>query len=212
MAIGAETFWSLKLNDLISFAILIATIIAIYFGPIRAVEVSRRNDITRETARRRREIFAALLRTRGATLAPDHVWALNSIPLEFYSDNSVQHAYQEYIGKLSEVVPQPGPTLDAFLRRRNDLFFDLLHELAKAIGLTFDKRDLERAAYAPAGWYNEQTEQQKVRRLLIDMLEGRRAVPITVFTGLGAQSPFPPPPGAPSLPVVAPPDQAKSKQ
>src|SRR5438552_3620614 len=144
MSAAAETFWSLKISDIISFLILIATIFAIYFGPIKAVEISRRNDEFREAARRRREIFAALMRTRRAAITPDHVWALNLIQLEFAAHAAVLQAHRNYIANLNEVVPQSGPALDVFIQRRTDLFFDLLHEIAKAVGCSADKRDLER--------------------------------------------------------------------
>jgi hypothetical protein len=195
MSPGAEAFWSLRISDCISFAILLATIFAIYFGPIRAVEVSRRNDLRREAARRQRDIFAALMRTRAVVINPDQVWSLNLIQLEFYGYEQVQTAYKSYIANLSETIPAPGPPLDAFNQKRRDLFFDLLHELATAIGLKFDKRDLERAAYVPSGWVTQEDEIRLFRRLMIELLNGQRAVPVAPFQASGAANPYPPPPG-----------------
>ena len=142
MSGAAETFWSLKVSDVVNSLILVATIFAIYFGPIKAVEISRRNDEFREAARRRREIFAALMRTRRAYITPDHVWALNLIQLEFATHDAVLRAHRDYIANLNEVPPQAGgAALDAFTQRRNDRFFDLLQSIAKAVGCSVDKRD-----------------------------------------------------------------------
>ncbi len=190
-----ESFWSLKLSDIINMLILIVTIFAIYLGPIRAVEVARRNDVAREATRRQRDIFAALMRTRNATLMPEHVWALNLIQVEFAHNDSIINAYKNYIAHLSRVVAAPGPALDAFLRERRDLFFDLVHEIARVVGFSLDKRDLERAAYVPAGWEYEQAEQQSLRRSMLELLDGRRGLPVLPFLAQGTQSPFPPPPG-----------------
>lgn len=188
-----ESFWSLKLSDIINIIILVATIVAIYFGPIRAVEVARQNDIAREATRRKREIFAALMRTRNANLMPEHVWSLNLIQVEFAQKESIIGAYKAYIANLGRAMPDAQPAIDAFIRERRDLFFDLLHEIAKDVGFNLDKRDLERAAYVPAGWENEQAEQQALRRFMLEMLDGRRGLPVSQFLPQGNQ--FPPPPG-----------------
>ena len=188
-----EQFWSIKLGDVINAIILIVTIFAIYFGPIRAVEVSRQNDVYREATRRRREIFAALMRTRRATINPDHVWALNLIQLEFANDPDVLRAHREYISVLYEVVPDAGPALEAFLGRRNDRFFDLLHAVATAVGCPIDKRDLERAAYVPVGWFNDDDELRLFRRAMIELLHGRRPLVVAPFQPPAA-NPYPPPP------------------
>jgi hypothetical protein len=198
-----ESFWSLRFSDIINIVILIVTIFAIYYGPIRAVEVARQNDVVREAVRRQREIFAALMRTRNATLMPEHVWALNLIQVEFARSDSIIDAYKGYIAHLGRVAPTPGPALDPFIRERRDLFFDLLHEIATVVGFSLDKRDLERAAYVPAGWEYEQAEQQALQRAMLELLDGRRGLPVAPFLAHGTQSPFPPPPGQ-TVPAASP--------
>jgi hypothetical protein len=204
MATATETFWTLKLSDIINFLILLATIFAIYFGPIRAVEISRRNDEIREAARRKREIFSSLMRTRQVRVDPSHVWALNLVQLEFADYDDVLRAHRDYISTLSEAMPQPGPALDAFIARRTDRFFDLLHAIAKALGMNFDKRDLERVAYVPSGWVSEQDEIALFRRALIDVLLGRRALPVASFQPTPPNL-YPPAPGASKPPASEPP-------
>jgi hypothetical protein len=187
------SFWSLKFTDLINMAILAVTVFAIYFGPIRAVEVSRRNDVEREATRRRREVFTTLMRTRGATMVPDHVWALNLIQVEFYGHQDVIRAYRAYIENLYEATPEPGPALDVLLRRRGILFIELLADIAKVVGFALDKQDLERAAYAPRGWFQDENEWRVFRRAMIELLEGNRPLPVAPFQPSRA-SPYPPPP------------------
>ncbi len=188
-----EHFWSFRVGDVISAIILIATIFAIYFGPIRAVEVARKNDEHREAARRRRKIFAAMMRTRRIYVHPDHVWALNTIQLEFAHHPEVLRAHRAYIENLYEAAPGAGPALVTFLERRNDRFFELLHEVAKAVGCAIDKRDLERTAYMPEGWANDEDEMRFFRRSMIELLHGRRPLVVAPFQPPTA-SPYPPPP------------------
>jgi hypothetical protein len=133
------------------------------------------------------------MRTRKAVINPDHVWTLNLIQLEFYGQEHVQRGYKDYIANLSELVPDAGPALDALLQKRRDLFFELLHEIAKVLGFSLDKRDLERAAYVPSGWFSDEDEIRLFRRTVIDLLHGRRALPVAPFQTPMA-SPYPPPP------------------
>ena len=67
------------------------------------------------------------MRTRKTNMNTEHVGALNQIQLEFYNHPPVITAYRNYIANLSETVPAAGNDLDNFMKRRSDLFFDLLH-------------------------------------------------------------------------------------
>ena len=71
-------FWCFQLRDLINTLVLVATVAAIYLGPIRAVTITRDNDERREKRRREIEIFFNLMRTRRAILDPlrGKTWSL----------------------------------------------------------------------------------------------------------------------------------------
>jgi hypothetical protein len=193
-----EAFWSFKLADILNTIILLVTIWAIVYGPAHAVEITRRQDSIRDALARKRRILSTLMRTRRVVMDPDHVGALNEIQLEFSDDNSVISAFRAYIANLSDTVPAPGNALENFMKRRRDLFFDLLHAISKAADVTIDRHDLDRLAYVPFGWQTEQQEQQAVRASLIEVLQGRKAlhvVPTDPTTAPSPQyNPFPPPP------------------
>ena len=172
----SEPFWTLKLADCINFAILIATVFAIVYGPLRAVEITRRKDQERDAEARKRLILAALMRTRKMTMHPDHVGALNQVQLEFHNHQPVLEAYRAYIANLTEVVPPEGNDLHNFMTRRNDRFFDLLHSIANASGVVIDRHELERLAYVPFGWQTEQNELQAFRTAMLAVLHGQRAI------------------------------------
>src|SRR3954469_11738097 len=100
-----EAFWALHFKDLIEIGILCITAWAIWYGPQKAVLLTREGDARREAQRRKHEVFHQLMRTRGVTLHPDHVMALNLIQLEFYEFPAVQAAYRRYVEDLNKANP-----------------------------------------------------------------------------------------------------------
>lgn len=96
----ANGFWCFQLKDLISVLILVATILAIYYGPIRAVEAARKNDEAREKRRRQYGIFHSLMKTRRLALAPEKVMALNVIQIEFYEHPKINEVFKRYVEHL----------------------------------------------------------------------------------------------------------------
>jgi hypothetical protein len=194
-----ESFWTLRLPDVINALILLATIAAIIYGPIKAVDIARRRDVERDADARKRLILSTLMRTRKTVMNLEHVGALNQIQLEFFNHPVVIAAYKNYIANLSDTVPPPGNALENFMKRRSDLFFDLLHAVAAATGVVIDRHDLDRLAYMPFGWQTEQNELQLFRTALIEVLQGRQAlhvvnVPPGEEPAQPAHNPFPPPP------------------
>jgi len=98
-------FWSFQLRDFINTLVLCATIFAIYFGPIKAVKITRDNDERREKRRREFEIFSNLMKTRRMVLDPLHVTTLNLVDVEFYKNETIITAYRAYIENLQKFLP-----------------------------------------------------------------------------------------------------------
>lgn len=190
-------FWSIKITDLINFAILLATIAAIIYGPVLAVELTRKKDRERAAEDRKRLIFSVLMRTRKMPVHFDHVGALNQIQLEFHGHAAVLQAYRLYLDNLSTAVPPAANALENFIERRNDLLYDLLHEISIVVGTPIDRRDLDRLAYMPVGWNTEEEEIRSFRKAMMELLNGRTPLRVAPFQG-ATQNPFPPPP--PTIP------------
>ena len=64
----------MQFKDWLNVAILVATIAAIIIGPIAAVRITVRSEMSREKLRRKYETFHALMRTRRVTLSLEHVY------------------------------------------------------------------------------------------------------------------------------------------
>src|SRR5439155_20895164 len=124
-------------------------------------------------------------------LAPEHVQALNMIDVEFYgadqSTRAVVDAWKVYLDFLNT----PAPTSPAWGARREELLVDILQKMASHLGYYFDKTDIKRTSYFPQGYGAAEWEQQQIRQLMLALLKGERALPVT-----GA-----PPGGPPALPT-----------
>lgn len=97
------------------------TIIAIIVGPLLAFAVQQWRDKRRERRSRKIDIFRRLLLTLKVPMAPNHVDAINSIPLEFYSHPEIMSAWRLYTSHLNDAA-----RLRAEPQRWGEKKFDLL--------------------------------------------------------------------------------------
>jgi hypothetical protein len=184
-------FLGLKLAEWLSIAILLGTVFAIIYGPIKAVKITREMDEERAQKHRRLEVLQTLMRTRSTRLSPDHAGALNLIELEFYGIEPVIRTYRDYIRHLGTVAPQEEQ--DRFYADRTDLFVNMLHALGRSLDYTFDRHELSRLAYAPMAWALDEDLQRRNATMLNELLEGKRPLHVAPIPTPPA-SPFPPPP------------------
>jgi hypothetical protein len=170
-------------------------ILAALAGPVLAVQAQKWVERAREGARRRDWVFTTLMATRQARLSPEHVRALNSIDLAFYGRRvlgavwrgekaqAVIDAWRDYHSHLSPAADQR-PKDDAERRgwegRSDELFVNLLDRLARATKYRFDREHLKTGSYSPEAHGNTEMEQQAMRRLLLEVLLGERALPLQI--------------------------------
>lgn len=160
---------------------------AVLCGPILAVQAQKWLEILRENKNRRLYTFKRLMATRGATLSPGHVEALNTIDLEFNGkgkqDEAVRRRWKEYLdhlGRLSDDPKELDQQLPAWTLRNDELLANLLQDMGVAVGYDFDKVQIQRGVYSPRGHAQFDLETRHIRALLIEVLAGRRSVPMDV--------------------------------
>lgn len=170
----------------------VGIILATLAGPAVAVQVQKYLERRRTAQERRLSIFRALMSTRSARLSAQHVEALNLIDVEFYerkgwsfNENKpfkrVRSAWAAYLDNLCAPFPSDKSQEPVYLARRDELFNDMLYEMALALGYDdFDKTYIKNQRYMPK-WFNDiETDQTTIRRGLADVLTGKQALPMNV--------------------------------
>ena len=177
----------------------ICTILAVIFGPIFAVIVTRYVDKQRASETRKMDIFRTLMRTRKLPIHFEHVGALNLIEIEFVNQTEIIDAWKKYLQNLSENPPQAlsGNELQAFEKKRDSLLTKLIYEIARSLDFKVEQLDILEGNYLPRGWRDDDREQKLIRHGLIEVLQGRRPLVVQPYAHKSTQSPFPPPPETP---------------
>lgn len=161
--------------------LMLVSILAIFASPIVAFRVSDRVAQGREKRGRQYQILRDLMSTRRSRLDPLHISALNLVELEFYGVQKIRNSYKEYVKHLSTPLPNQDRAADTFVDERNNLFAELLASIAQDLGFKFDKSDLSRLGYLPEANAVHAENQYANAALIRDVLEGRRAFPISNF-------------------------------
>jgi len=158
----------------------VLTAVAIVVGPVAALYIQARRDIKREAKNRKMEVFKTLMSYRATRLAPVFVQALNLIDVEFDGDNgkekNVRNAWKELLDLLNNYRTTPNAE-----ERSRELTADLLQAMGICLGYDFDRVQVKKGAYYPEGLVNTEQEQHAVRRGILDVLQGKRRIPIGVF-------------------------------
>ena len=169
--------------------ILMVTATAV--SPLIAVQVTRYLDDRNEARGRKLQVFKTLMATRAYNIAPIHVEALNRIDLEFSlkkpSEKAVLDVWQQYLDHLGD--RQMDPTMWAM--RRVELLVDLLYAMGKALGYDFNKTQIKNGTYSPSAHGRIESEQERVRALTLELLEGKRVLPLFVTNFPTQQVPLP---------------------
>ena len=154
------------------------TLIAVLLGPVLAVQAQKWLERRREERIRKVFLFRELMATRATRLSPRHVEALNLIDLEFTAtggkDKAVREAWRSYLDALG--IPNDPPNQPLIFDRRNRAFIELMYQMAKRLGFAFDRVAIERNVYSPIAHGKLEDDQDLIRRGLVDLLTGQRAL------------------------------------
>jgi len=165
-------------------------VIATLAGPILAVQAQKFIERARDAKQRRLRLFYTLMGTRAARVAPDHVQALNMIDIEFYGrrilgsrfqfgkERKVIDAWRIYQDHLNDRVSSEN--IDAWIKRGDDLFVDLLYFISLAVGYDFDKVQLKRGVYSPRAHDENELAQLSIRDNLVKLLSGEKPLQMAV--------------------------------
>lgn len=158
----------------------ILIILATALSPLIAVQVTRYLDDRNEERGRKLQVFKTLMATRAYNISLGHVEALNRIDLEFSEkrpkEKAVLDQWQQYLDHLGDKQLTGEP----WNRKRVELLVDLLHVMGKALGYDFNKTRIKNGTYSPTAHGRVEFEQERLRELLLELLEGKRSLPMEV--------------------------------
>jgi hypothetical protein len=176
-------WYEIRLTDLIMIA-------AVILAPWLAVHIQRRLDIAKEKRGRKVTISRTLMATRATAMSAERVAALNMIDIEFHgepgsrsggrsqADKAVVDAWREYRASLDFGDPNL-PDVHVRINSSREKFVDLLYQMSRALGYTFDKVELRNGAYFPQGHGEMEEQQRQIRDSLAKILAGEAALPVT---------------------------------
>ena len=153
-------------------------ILVVLTGPVVAVRLTRHLDNKKEIKERKLDVFKTLMATRAYTVSMAHVEALNRIDLEFNGHDKREKAVVDaWLDILNNSDKMP---LEQWDIKRVDLLVELLHKMAQVLDYDFNKTYIKNSSYSPRAHGDIEDEQRIIRKYLIELLEGRRRVPISV--------------------------------
>lgn len=151
---------------------------AIILGPLVGIWVTRLIDAAGETRKQRWDVFVTLMRTKGLELTPDHVAAINMIPVLFAKHTPVISAWGELMDVLNDVQlnsDDESVRLDVNSNIKSKRS-NLLAQVASAVDAKLPDKDEHRVGYAPLAWLNEQQHTAEARDQLLRVLRGEQHI------------------------------------
>jgi len=153
----------------------VAIVIATFAGPICAVIVTRWVDNKRALRNRQLEVFRALMRTRKNAIQPDHVNALNLVEIEFHNAETVLSAYRDLMRHINSGGAGTDPQ---WTDKHRSFLTKLLSAMAANLGYKIEQLDVFEGGYYPSGWGTESEQQLAIRLGLLELLSGKRSLPV----------------------------------
>ena len=161
------------------------TILAILTAPIIALQIQKYIEDRKEIRERKMQIFRTLMATRATRLDVKHIEALNMIDIEFFKNKKITEAWKLLLDNFANYPkdtkdPNYQVQFNSCVKESDNLFVNLLHEMAKSLNYTFGKVYLKRGIYIPKGQVNIIMDQEFIRHAFVEVLSGKRSIPIEI--------------------------------
>jgi len=182
-----EFDWTVKVTDIVM-------IIAVLVGPVIAVQLTRYLDERNEVRGRKLWVYKTLMATRAYNLSPQHVEALNRIDLEFSESAKHEKKVLGYWRQYLDLLGNRNMTPEQWGVKRVELLVDLLYQMGLSLGYEHDKTQLKNGTYSPVAHGRIEEQQEAIRQGVMEVLQGKRVVPMWV-TNLHPDAPQLPPDG-----------------
>ena len=160
--------------------VALLSIVAIIAGPIIALGLQRWTEARREKRQGRLWVFRALMMHRATPLAYSYVQALNLIDVVFNSESKKEKAVRtDWKILLNHLTRDQGRPDFGDVSRT--MTAKLLADMGACLGYDFDEVYLKDHAYQPRGHGEIEEEQHALRKLQLQVLNGKRRLPVAIF-------------------------------
>ena len=150
---------------IVSLLILCVTAYAVYFAPLKAVEIGRKLNDEQNQLKVKSDLFLTLFSLRGNPTAYTFVNALNQIDIVFQDEPDVLIAWNKLYDSLNQL------NLSNPLETWNRLRTDLLSEMAHSLGYQKLKQTDIQKNYAPQAHADENVENWNQKQAAKDFFE-----------------------------------------
>jgi hypothetical protein len=158
----------------------IVSVVAVIVGPLITLSIQRWTEDRREKRQARQWVFRTLMMYRATPLAHSYVQALNLIDVVFNADSKKEKAVRTGWKVLLNHLDKGKGKPDFFEKSQNHTAV-LLAAMGACLGYDFDEVYLKQHAYQPQGHGQIEEEQNAIRRLQLQVLQGTRRLPIAIF-------------------------------
>jgi hypothetical protein len=155
-------------------------IAAIIIGPILAVVTQLVSQKLRQKRDQKLWVFNNLMIHRHVPLNFDFVKAANFIDVAFYGNKKVRERWGNVLTHLCSDAYKPENFTPAAYQKFRDLLSELLTEMAKDVGYSFDFTHIKENAWHPSLHGQEFEENIKLRRALLGLVEGKSSLNVVV--------------------------------
>lgn len=159
---------------------VIAIVIATCMGPVLAVQAQKWVERGRSLTERRRKVYRTLMATRATPVSPEHVEALNSVPVEFYGSGrklkKINETWKIYLQHHEQSVGFNAK----WAEKKTELLIDLLYQMSLFLGYRLTREQLFKDIYYPGAHTELENEQTIIRRGMTRLFTGEAALPMAV--------------------------------
>lgn len=185
--------WTIRITDLLIFVALLA-------GPIVAVHLADKRQKRQQDRGHKEWVFRTLMMTKSSPFNVDHIGAINVLTLLFRNtgrrskEPQVIEAWKLYRAHLDKAHTDPA----WWAAKQQELLDDLIYSIGLALNVPLTVSEIKTSTSYYPGWYGQiEAETAQTRRLWLEVLEHKRALPITNELAPGQVAPAqttPPPP------------------
>jgi DNA-binding XRE family transcriptional regulator len=148
-------------------------------GPVAAVFVTIWRDRKHKDFDRKYAILKSLVTSRRQPLSYEYVYSLNLVQIEFIDNTNVLDNFRALVEKYAN-IPTKDESFKAWEDDTEKRKIDLIRSICRSLKIKIDGSDIFFNSYIPVAWQNSEDQQERLKVALLDLLNGRAVLPVTI--------------------------------